>query len=280
MSWATSAIESRPAWVAAAVVVGIASVGLVDYGTGSEIRVYPLYYLPLSLAAWRFGKPAALVVSAACAVTWSWTNAAAGLQYSEPQIWIVNTLVQGTGFAIVSTLIATLRVALDTAARQARIDPLTRIANNRAFFDEAERVLARARRHQHPTTVAYIDLDNFKAVNDTKGHRGGDEVLRQVADVLRLSVRAGDIAARVGGDEFVLLLPETGSEGAGALLHRLRAALGDAQAGAGTPVTVSIGAVTFGLPPESVEAMVQQADAHMYAAKAEGKNRLRLTTAP
>lgn len=274
MSWTTRLLEARPAWVVTLVAVGVAMVGLIDFTTGAEIRVYPLYFLPLSVGAWRFGRTTAIGLSIVCALMWFATNRAAGMTYSSNLIWLVNVTVQATGFSIVSTLIAVIREAFAAAATQARVDPLTGIANSRAFFDEAERVLARARRHGNSTTVAYVDLDDFKAVNDTLGHRGGDLVLRQVATVLRQSTRAGDLAARVGGDEFALLLPDTERDGARALLERIRASLAEAQAGQARAVTVSIGAVTFATVPPSVEAMIQQADTHMYAAKAEGKNRV------
>lgn len=280
MSWTTRVLDARPAWASVLVAGGVALVGMVDYLTGAELRIYPLYFLPLSLAAWRFGRAMAIGLSIACALIWYVTNRAAGLEYSSNAIWAVNVVVQAAGFAIVSMLIAVIREAFETAAAQARVDPLTGMANSRVFFDEAARVLARAQRHGHITTIAYVDLDDFKAVNDSLGHSGGDEVLRRVADTLRQSVRAGDVAARVGGDEFVLLLPEASSDGARALLERVRTGIAHARPVDGLQVTVSIGAVTFLTPPASVDAMVQRADGQMYAAKRTGKNRLLLATAP
>ena len=126
-------------------------------------------------------------------------------------------------------------------------------------------------------TLAYIDLDNFKAVNDTLGHHGGDDVLRRTAAVIRQCIRASDVAARLGGDEFVVLLPETGQEVSGGVLERLRSQLAKAFDEAACPVTASVGAVSFAEPPREVDELVRQADAAMYAAKAAGKNRVQQT---
>jgi diguanylate cyclase (GGDEF)-like protein len=125
-------------------------------------------------------------------------------------------------------------------------------------------------------TLAYIDLDNFKAVNDTLGHERGDVMLRRTAELLQQSIRMGDVSARFGGDEFVVLLPETGPEGARALLERLRSLLAETFGQSPCPITVSIGAVSFAVPPQESEELVRQADAALYAAKSAGKNRLSL----
>ena len=260
----------------AVVLIGIAAIGVIDYLTGVEYRVFPLYFLPLSLAAWHLGRRGAVAGALVCSGSWLASNYAAGLRYSSPAVWPFNLVMQTVAFVTVGLLIATLRTALLREAELGRVDPLTALPNRRAFYHSAQQILAVGARHGHPVTLAYLDLDNFKAVNDTLGHERGDLMLQRLAEQLRQSTRLGDVAARLGGDEFVVLLPETGPDGAGALLERLRAQLATSVADTACPISVSIGAVSFIAPPADVEALVRQADAAMYVAKAAGKNRVTL----
>jgi diguanylate cyclase (GGDEF)-like protein len=179
------------------------------------------------------------------------------------------------GFA---ALVAALRRRLDTEGRLARTDPLTGLLNLRAFSERAALELERARRSGRPLTVAYLDVDGFKAVNDRLGHVAGDHLLAGIGAALRSGVRAVDAAARLGGDEFVVLLPETGTEAAAELLARLRTRLEAGGARSGGVVSFSIGAVTFTTPPSDVDALVRRADDLMYAVKADGRNGLRHET--
>lgn len=261
-------------WIAA--LLGIGVIGGVDYLSGVELRVFPLYYAPISLVSWRFGRGGALIASGLCALSWLASNLLAGLAFSRSWMWLANTLVQGASFVTVGLLIATLRAALQRERELSRTDPLTSLLNSRSFYEEAKRALALCRRKRRPVTVAYIDLDNFKAVNDSLGHRVGDELLRCVAQQLRAFIRASDLCARLGGDEFAVLLPELDQNQAAAALERLRSLLADALASKPGAVTSSIGGVTFMSAPEDGEDMVHQADSRMYAAKAAGGNRFQL----
>lgn len=251
-------------------------VAWVDYATGMELNIEPLYFLPVSLAAWHGGVTSASVVSAVSATAWIVSNEAAGLTYSSPEIWLANMATQLVVFAAVGLLIAYLRQRVTFEEWSSRHDELTGLPNSRAFQERAELELARARRYGGPLTAAYIDLDNFKAVNDRHGHRAGDAALRTVASLLRSSARASDMAARIGGDEFVVLMPDTDDEGARALLERLRAELESAFAKQNVPVSASIGAVSFVALPDSVEQLLCAADDCMYAAKRAGKNLVRV----
>ncbi|MEO6066708.1 MAG: diguanylate cyclase [Gemmatimonadales bacterium] len=268
--------SSHKLLMAVAAFAGIAVICAVDFLTGVEYRVFPLYFVPLSVAAWYLGRSGALAGAVLCAFSWVGSNYLAGLRFSTPAVWVINFLMQGTAFVVVGMLIATVRNALARAAELSRTDSLTSLFNSRAFYEEAQRILARGRRYGHEGTLAYIDLDNFKAVNDTLGHHGGDDVIRRTADLIRQCIRMGDVSARLGGDEFVVLLPETGPEGAQVLLERLRSLLAETFGEGPCPVTASIGAVSFTAPPRDVEELVRLADAAMYAAKSAGKNRVGL----
>jgi len=256
-----------------AAVLGAAAIGWVDYGTGVELRIYPLYFAPISLAAWRLGRVATIALALTCSMVWGVANLLAGLHYSSPLLWVANVIAHSSAFVFVGYLMATLRHALERERELSRTDALTHLPNQRAFYEEAARVLARSRRRKRPLSMAYIDVDDFKQVNDTLGHKGGDEALRAIGNVLASSLRAGDFAARLGGDEFAVMLEETDQHALKVVLERMHAALGAALVRGDRRVTTSIGAVTFTELPEDVEAMVRQADGVMYAAKASGKDR-------
>jgi diguanylate cyclase (GGDEF)-like protein len=143
-----------------------------------------------------------------------------------------------------------------------------------AFNDLARRELRRAGRRGGPVSVAYFDIDDFKHVNDTHGHARGDRVLRMVADAVVGTVRAGDAFARVGGDEFVLLLPDADAIHAAGVVRRIIDAVPvDPNTGLAA-VTLSVGVATFREPPEAVHDIVTYADELMYRAKHAGGNRV------
>jgi two-component system cell cycle response regulator len=150
-------------------------------------------------------------------------------------------------------------------------DPLTRVYNRRFLFSQLEALVSAARRHGRPLTVAMVDLDGFKAVNDTHGHDTGDEVLVAAAEALQRALRAEDVLGRLGGEEFLALLPDTGADAAARTAERLRGAVADA--GGKVPVTASVGWAVLE-DDEAPDAVVRRADTALYAAKAAGRNRV------
>ncbi|WP_198034152.1 sensor domain-containing diguanylate cyclase [Acidihalobacter ferrooxydans] len=166
---------------------------------------------------------------------------------------------------------------------QATRDPLTGLYNRRTLNEVLVRESAAARRSGRPFALALVDLDHFKAINDTHGHAAGDAVLICAADIMRGHIRAQDIACRYGGEEFLLVLRDSDAGRAVALAERLRRALATASLG-GLPagrVTVSIGVAVFQpAPSETPEATLRRADEALYRAKDEGRNRVVCATAP
>jgi diguanylate cyclase (GGDEF)-like protein len=189
------------------------------------------------------------------------------------QVW--NLSVQLSVFLALSFLLHALRTRLEAEQLLARTDPLTLLSNRRAFVESAAMELERSRRSRQPITVAYVDVDDFKHVNDHLGHGEGDALLSAVAATLRGGTRAVDAVARLGGDEFGLLLVDTDEDTAVALLDRLHAALLAVVRESGWSVTFSVGAVTFVTPPFSVDEMIGRADQLMYDKKRCGKNGIR-----
>ena len=151
---------------------------------------------------------------------------------------------------------------------QARHDGLTGLLNQRSFYEVLRSELSRAQRRNHPTVLIYFDLDGFKNVNDTEGHKKGDEILIQVSDSIRSSIRENEIGARYGGDEFCIILPEGTVEEANHVSKRLCDAIESATEG--SKISVSIG-IAISLPENNFDAdtLVQKADKAMYEAKKE-----------
>ena len=157
--------------------------------------------------------------------------------------------------------------------RLSMTDALTEIANRAAFIQALERSIAQHQRHGNSFALVYIDLDGFKAVNDTKGHTTGDQVLREVAATLSATTRCEDIAARIGGDEFVVIL--TGNNvNASDAAERIRTQIALRMDANGWPVTASIGVISFIDPPKDAAEALSVADDLMYKAKLAGKNRI------
>lgn len=272
-------VESRTN-AAGLIIGGIILIAAVDFFTGVELRIFPMYYGPVALAAWSFGHRGTIAAAVGSALSWFVANQLAGQQYSAPYIWLANTVVQGASFSIVGFLVAGLRVTLVRERALSRTDPLSGLMNHRAFYQESARLLALCRRGRRPITLAYIDVDDFKLVNDTQGHLAGDDLLRAVGQVLQSTLRSSDLTARLGGDEFAVLLPELSPIEAGQALHRLRDAISQVLRGSSLAVTVSIGAITEMTAPDTVETMLHKADLVMYEAKRAGKNRIRLDVGP
>lgn len=193
--------------------------------------------------------------------------------YAHPFIPYWNAALILGLFLISVHLLASLRSALLQAENLASTDHLTGLVNRRLFLNLAKTEINRFRRYKHPFTIAYIDIDNFKTVNDTFGHSTGDTLLCLVAEVSRNNIRATDVIARLGGDEFALLLPETGYEQAQVVIQRVQKRLLNTMQKNKWPATFSIGAVTFINPPASVDEMIEKADRLMYFVKNNGKNR-------
>jgi len=157
---------------------------------------------------------------------------------------------------------------------QARRDALTGLENRRVFEERIGSMVESARRHGHPITLACMDLDHFKQINDTMGHAEGDRVLRRVARLLSTMVRNSDLLVRMGGDEFLLVLPETDLSSAAVLAERLRRGIRDLGIGAGgKKLGVSIGLAQW-QPGLTIEDWLLKADEVLYRAKAQGRGRV------
>lgn len=250
----------------------VALTGLLDFRTGYHLGFSIFYLFPVFLATWYSSLAAGVAVSLLSTAAWFIADAAALPHHLADPVMYWNAFIRLGFFLIVSSLGAVLKNTLTLSRRQAAVDFLTGAANTRSFFDVATIEIERSRRYGRPLTAAYVDLDDFKRVNDTLGHVQGDALLRAAADVMRSCLRSIDTIARLGGDEFAVLLPETGPEQARPAIERLRERLAETMRQNDWPVTFSIGVATFLSPPASVDELIRQADALMYKVKNAAKN--------
>lgn len=259
---------SASAGAVAAVVV----VGYLDWATGRQLAFSIFYLLPVVLAAWYGMRGFGLLVALLGSTAWLLAEAYGGMAFAGPLIPMWNLLIRFGTLGIVAVLLRSLRQQLALARHRERTDSLTGLVARDRFLQLLEGEVARTRRYGHPLSLAYIDVDDFKQVNDSGGHALGDRVLRFTADALRDGTRGVDVSGRVGGDEFMLLMPETDAPQARVSIERLQSTLAHTSRAHGVPVTFSIGVLTFVAPPETIDGAVQQVDALMYEVKRQGKD--------
>lgn len=262
-----------PTWAITALSAGlIATVSVADYFTGHGVSLAIFYLLPIGLAAHFGSRTLGMVVSLAAAFAWLAADQARGGPATLGLVPAWNAVTRLALFVTVVHLVATLREQLQAEALRSITDPLTGIRNRRGFYEAAERELQRLTRYGHPVSIAFIDLDGFKQVNDRLGHRAGDELLGRVAATIRDRLRDTDVTARIGGDEFAVLLGEADYPAADKAVAILQRRLADEMTRCGWPVTFSIGVVTCDNAPPSVDELLSAADHLMYAVKNDGKN--------
>lgn len=257
--------------VVVACLLAILLVAVGDVAIGTEVDISIFYVGPVVLCTWLVSEWAGLIVALVAAFLWS-ALGPGNQQYAVSLIPFWNLSVRVAFLLVTVFLVNLAKEAIKAERGASHTDPMTGVANTRAFQDRARLALDEMRRSRKPLTFCYLDLDHFKLVNDTLGHREGDELLMVLATALKTRLRATDMVARLGGDEFGLLLPDTDFDEAEQVLAAVSAALGEAVAER-WPVTVTCGAVTFLQPPSGTDQMVNIADALMYQTKNDGRGR-------
>lgn len=251
----------------------IGIIGFIDYFTG-DLGFSVFYVLPIFLITWFTNQRFGLVASFACAIIWLAADITTTQLSFFPFIQVWNSFIRLAFFIIITILLSSLKSSLELA----RTDHLTTAINSRYFYDLAQMEMNRSQRNQHPFTIAYIDLDNFKAVNDRFGHVEGDQVLIALVSSVSKVIRKSDFIARLGGDEFAVLFPETDQEAARIIFSKIQNSFAEAVQQKNWSVTFSVGILTCRVAPQTTDELIRIADELMYLAKSDGKNAVKYST--
>jgi len=262
--------------IASLALVLIACVALADYYTEYKTAVSLLYLVAIVLAAWFSWRYVALMITVLGGMSDTIVTCAFTAQC--PALNALNSGIQTVFFVVFALVLIALKESQGRLRRLSREDPLTELVNGRHFFEIGNAEIYRALRYKHPLSVVYMDIDNFKIVNDTLGHGAGSTLLREIGKTVKSAVRKTDTMARLGGDEFAILLPETGADAATAAAGRIRKSLLGMNIIKGRPVTLSIGVITNTGRRCAFDELITAADGLMYEAKRGGKNTVRSGT--
>jgi diguanylate cyclase (GGDEF)-like protein len=271
----TAKLASRsPALLA---VIGVAVFAVFTLGrfrSAPGLSFAVLFLVPISFFTWFIGLRSGIATALSSALVLLLFDLAHGLR-THPY-W--DTLMNVAMFVFIVFILAEVKALYERERDLSRTDVLTGLMNRRAFVEMLERERSRHSRFPRPITLAYLDLDNFKNVNDSRGHAAGDRLLMDSAKAMEESVRNIDSVGRLGGDEFALLLPETDADAAALAMEKVQRRLAE-----GTmkwPITFSIGVMTFDAVPDSAEEMLSLSDTLMYEVKQSGKGRAEFQSFP
>ncbi len=263
-----SFLERQPAsLVFSGSLAALLAIGIADFLTPGQVSLAVFDVVPLLVAILRLGRRAGVPLATVSAFSWFASEVFHRAAHGLPSLVLWDLASRLAFFGVIAELAYQLREALEHARHEGRTDPLTGLLNRRAFYERAEVALARFRAGAEPLAVVYVDIDDFKTVNDTLGHDAGDTLLRALGHALRSSARNGDVVARLGGDEFAVLLPSTCSADALAVSCKLEALIAETLAGTGVSAGASVGVSFASDGTANVDALLHAADAAMFHAK-------------
>lgn len=260
---------SKSFWLVLSIVL-LAGVSVLDYGTGTQLSFSLFYLIPIVIASWGLKGNYGISMSVASVIIWFYIQVVTTSNTSLfVHIW--NGVIR-FGFFLLPAL---LMKSLERERFHARSDFLTGAFNHRHFHEMLQMEIDRAARYSLTFTVAFIDTDNFKTVNDTSGHIFGDNILRIIVDTMKKSLRKTDLIARVGGDEFSILLPETNEQEARTAISHMHQKLQDEMLAQKCSITFSIGVLTLHAPKLTTDQILNNVDKIMYMVKNNGKDNIR-----
>ena len=262
-------------WATWSICIGmIFLLGALRTETDVELAFASLALFPVLVIAWIGGKRNGLLMAFFAAAIWVVADVVTVRHFSSSWIPWVNAITRFATYSLVALLVAKVHKQLEREYELATCDALTGLKNRRAFLDAGAFEVERSKRYAHALSVVFLDLDNFKQLNDTKGHDAGDAALQVTAKALIDTLRSNDRVARLGGDEFAILLPEIGYDEAVEAGRKISVAVNSALRDF-SPVTGSIGIAWFGEIDRTFPAMMKAADELMYEVKKSGKGDIR-----
>ncbi len=269
-------LKPLPWWALnASLALGTAMITAAVEFSGAPSGAYAFYYLWVALfAAYFFSRRGAVVHVAIIAAAYAAVIIAGG----SADEWGFGWLLTIGALIVVAVLVRSLKERVDrlveALSRAASTDDLSGLLNRRGFNQRLAEELRRATRSGHGLALVVGDLDRFKQINDRFGHPAGDEALRRVSALLHEAARESDTVARLGGEEFAIVLPYTGRPGAQAMAERIRRTIRDDFTEEGMPLTISFGIAVSPENGDTQDLLMRSADAALYAAKALGRDRI------
>lgn len=249
-------VRTKAFWLVAGYML-LTLFGVINSQLDPELFFAPLYLLPIAILTWYIGKWQGVTASVLSTIMWLAATIYAGGFFGSSYIYYWNSIICLALFLSATTLISIVRSELELSHNLYQLDTLTGIPNSRSFHESAQRELDRARRLNNPLTIAYIDIDDFKKINDQLGHTVGDQVIRKVAENIQQNLRKTDLVARMGGDEFAVILTEAGQEVSREVINRIRHHLNDAMQTNDWQLTFSIGVLVCIEHPKTVDEILK-----------------------
>ena len=252
-----------------------AAIGAFDIFAADEVKHSFMYLLPIAFVTWFSGIRLGLVISLLCAGLWSVNNVSESLLISS---WnIVTTILF---FAAIAALLNKTRHLWENEKNLSRTDALTGAKNLRAFAEVVEHEILRSQRDGLSFSLAYLDLDNFKSVNDTYGHTAGDKLLTSIVSSIVSNLRKTDVIGRLGGDEFAIFFPETDQAAVQVVMLKVSHELTKLMEQSRWSTTFSVGVITCSGGVHDFNKLINYADTLMYEVKHAGKNSIRYALYP
>lgn len=259
-------------WIVAVLLMVL--LGLLHESTEAQFAFASAAIIPVFLVTWSGGFVHGAIAAGLAALMWMIGDLRSGQEFREVWIPYLNGVTRLATYCFIAYMTARVRTLLQREVKLSTHDALTGLLNRRAFLEAGEAEAMRAQRYAHPMAVVFLDLDNFKEINDRRGHAAGDAALIAVANALKKTQRVTDTVARLGGDEYAVILPEIDCDAAATAAHKIAAAIVTALTPF-KPVTASLGVAWFATGKDEFAAMLKAADALMYEMKEDGKGGVR-----
>ena len=251
----------------------VVALGTLRIATQAQFAFASLMLFPVIVGSWLSGRPGGWLLAVIASALWGYADYLKGTIADDTIISFLIALVHLINYGIVVELVRGVMVLLQRESSTARTDRLTGLLNRRGFMEMAAQQVSAAERIGSSVVIAFIDLDRFKQLNDTKGHKAGDAALREIGAMLQQTKRASDVCGRIGGDEFCIFAMDSTPAKSQEWANRLHESLTEAL-DIHKPVGVSIGVAFFGHMNRKLEEMLRLADDTMYEVKHAGKGKV------